>query len=233
MENMKIWNMETCDQPGLYLFFENAAPMKLTRENIENITREYWTSPDKIPEQVKKSIDFKRCPFCPLKKKDDLCDALRPILPLFESIDKFNSYDDVTAVYKGDENSLYHVSRTSMQRALRYISNLSLMTYCRVGRKYRKYFMGINPVEETEAIANRLYLNIFWHHAGDTGTINKIIKTMNQKITTTTHNQLNRLRLICKNDAFINAFILSHMVTDMLYDYKDAKLKEQSALLDG
>lgn len=222
--------MDTCDAPGLYLFFENSDPMALTRENIEKVTKEYWMQPEKIPEHVKKSIDFKRCWFCPLKEKDDLCDALRPILPLLSNIDAFNSYDDVTAVYKGDEQNLYHVSRTTMQRALRYISNLSLMSYCRVGRKYRKYFIGINPVEETEAIANRLYLNIFWNHAGDTGTTDGIIKTMSREITTTTHNQLNRLRLICKNDAFINAFVLTHLVTDILYDYKDAKLKAQSAV---
>ncbi|MBW1896390.1 MAG: hypothetical protein JRI47_04975 [Deltaproteobacteria bacterium] len=43
----------------------------------------------------------------------------------------------------------------------------------------------------------------------------------------TTENQMRRLRLICKNDAFLNAFILTHLVTDVLYDNKDKKLREQ------
>ena len=49
---------------------------------------------------------------------------------------------------------------TTMQRALRYISNLSLMEYCRLGRKFQKYYKGIIPIAGTEEIVNRMYLNI-------------------------------------------------------------------------
>ena len=127
---------------------------------------------------------------------------------------------------KGDEKGLCHVSYTSMQRALRYISNLSLMGYCQVGRKYWKYFSGTIPVMGTEEIANRVYLNIYWIHKGDKERVDQVISKLNSEIIITTQNQMERLRLICKNDALLNAFVLTHMTTDVLYENKDTKLRE-------
>jgi len=222
--NLPLRNYE---KPGLYLTFEDSTQIVLTRENIEKTTEEYWMDPDKIPPDVRKAVEFQRCGFCPLKETGNFCDALRPTLPLLTVMDNYNSFDEATAIYKGDEKGLYHVSHTTMQRALRYISNLSLMEYCQVGRKYRKYYYGIIPVMETEQIANSLYLNVYWIHRGDEEAIDKLISRMNKEITMTTENQMRRLRLICKNDAFLNAFILTHLVTDVLYDNKDKKLREQ------
>ena len=227
-EEERIINVRLSDyeQPGLYLTLKDSTRLDFTRENIEKVTTEYWMDSDKIPANAKKAAEFQRCAFCPLKGRRDLCDALRPTLPLLDVMDKYNSFDEVTAVYKGDEKGLCHVSYTSMQRALRYISNLSLMGYCQVGRKYWKYFSGTIPVMGTEEIANRVYLNIYWIHKGDKERVDQVISKLNSEIIITTQNQMERLRLICKNDALLNAFVLTHMTTDVLYENKDTKLRE-------
>ncbi|MBW2170765.1 MAG: hypothetical protein JRF69_02090 [Deltaproteobacteria bacterium] len=49
---------------------------------------------------------------------------------------------------------------------------------------------------------------------------------MGKEITITSQNQAARLRLICDNDAFLNAFVLTHMLTDILFENKDRKLRE-------
>ncbi len=233
-ENEKIVNLQLneYEQPGLYIYFEDSTRLVLTRENTDRITREYWMDPDKIPQNVKEAVSFQRCDFCPLKAKEDFCDALHPTLPLLAVIDKFSSFDKVTVIYKGENKDLYHVSDTTLQRALRYISNLSLISYCRIGRKYRKYYSGIIPIMETDEIVNRMYLNMYWIHRGNENTVNNTISTMRKEITMTTQNQLERLRLICKNDAFLNAYVLTHMVTDVLYEFGDKRLKDQLEQFD-
>jgi len=221
------------EQPGLYLTLKDSIKLSLTREHIEKVTNEYWRDPDKIPPSVKAAVEFQRCPFCPLKTKRDFCDALRPILPLLDVVDNYCSYDEVIAVYKGDDKELCHLSFATMQRVLRYISTLSLIEYCQVGKKYRQYFHETIPVMGTNEIVNRIYLNMFWIHKGDRVIIDQVISTMNSEITITTQNQTERLRLICKNDAFLNAFVLTHMITEMLYEFKDTRFREQLESLDG
>jgi len=233
-EEEKVMNvrLSNYEQPGLYLTLKDSTRLVLTMENIEKVTTEYWVNPDKIPPDARKAVEFQRCGFCPLKGTDDFCDALRPILPLLDVADKYNSFDEVTAIYKGDEEGLCHVSHTTMQRAFTYISNLSLIGYCQVGRKYRKYFSGIVPIMETQEIANRLYLNMYWIHEGNRETVDQLVSKLNEEVTITTRNQMNRLRLICKNDAFLNAFVLTHLVTDVLFEYKDTKLRKRLESLE-
>ena len=105
------------EQPGLYLELDNGSRLTLTQKNIERITMEYWMDPEKIPKNVKDAVEFQRCTFCSLKGKKDLCDALRPILPLLDVVDNYNSFDRTTAIYKGDDENLFHSSYTTMQRA--------------------------------------------------------------------------------------------------------------------
>ncbi|MBW1742608.1 MAG: hypothetical protein JRJ47_04160 [Deltaproteobacteria bacterium] len=214
------------EHPGLYLILSDSTELLLTRENIERVTAEMWADPEKIPSSIKEAVEFQRCPFCPLKGDKEFCDALRPTLPLFDILDRYNSFDEVAAIYKGDDEELCHVSYTTMQRALRYVSNLSLMAYCQVGRKYWKYFIGIIPITDTQETANRLYLNMYWAHEGNREAVDQTISRMSKEITITSQNQAARLRLICDNDAFLNAFILTHMLTDILFENKDRKLKE-------
>ncbi len=214
-------------QPGLYLDFYDGDLLELTLGNIERISNEYWADPEKIPQNVKDAVEFRRCKHCGFKGKKNFCEALRPVLPLMEIVDKYNSFDPTIAVYKRNEKGLLYVSDTTMQRALTFVSNLSLMSYCQMGRKYRKYFFDIIPIMRTEDIVNRLYLNIYWIHRGETEVADEVISSLNEEVSRATENQLKRLRLISKNDAFINAYILTHLLTDLLHEYKDGNLKER------
>jgi hypothetical protein len=213
-------------QPGLYLTLKDSTRLVLTRENIEKVTMEYWKNSDKFPTKVKESVEFQRCTFCPLKGKEDFCDALRPVLPLLDVVDNFVSHDKVTVAYKPEEKELVYISYTTMQNALRYIANLSLTSYCQIGRKYWKYGMGIIPILRAGEVADRIYLNMYWLHNGDKEIIDKTISKYYEEITITTRNQLERLKLICKNDAFLNAFVNAHLIPDLLYTNKDNNLKK-------
>ena len=221
--NLRLTDFE---EPGLYLILKDSTELVLTRENIEKVTREYWSNPHKIPPDVKEAVDFQRCPFCPLKGTDDMCDALRPTLPFLDAVDRYSSYDEVTAIYKGDEEGLCHVAHTTMQRAIRYISNLSLMEYCQAGRKYGKYFLGTMPIMGAEEIADRIYLNMYWAHGGDKKPVDKLILRFNDEMTRATHNQMSRFRMICRNDVLQNAFVLTVVITEVLEMNRDSRLKE-------
>lgn len=225
LENQIDIRLSDYPDAGLYLILKDASRLILTKENINRVTKEYWSDPDKIPDNVKKAVDFQRCPFCPLKNNSDFCDSLRPVLPLLDVVDNFISYDKVTAIYKSEEKGLLHVSSTTMQNALRHVSILSLMSHCQIGHKYWKYYTGIIPVQRPGEIANRLYLNIYWHHKGDLEIIDKIIKQFYKDITATTRNQVRRLKLICKNDVFLNAFVNTQLISDVLHADRDTGLK--------
>ena len=86
--------------------------------------------------------------------------------------------------------------------------------------------MGIIPVLRAGEIANRMYLNMYWLHKGDKEIIDRTISKYYEEITITTRNQLARLRLICKNDAFLNAFVNAHLIPDLLYMNEDDNLKK-------
>lgn len=215
-ENKIDFDFNDFREEGLYLIFPDSSRMALTRDHVQKVTREYWANPRKIPEEVKNAVDFQRCPFCPLKGQDDFCDALRPILPFFEVMDKYVSFDKVTAVYRDAGRNLFHIADTNMQNALRFVSIMSLMQYCQIGRKYWRYYLGISPLAAGPAAVERLFLNIYWDHKGDMARIRNTISAFNGQIEVTADNQIKRLNLICKNDAFMNAFVNTHTMLILL-----------------
>jgi len=203
-------------QKGLYLILKDSSRLELTRKNIKKVTEEFWNNPDKIPSNVKEAIEFQRCSFCPLKRKEDFCDALRPVLPFLDIVDKYVSFDKVTAIFKGKTKDLFHVSDTAMQDALQYVSILGLMHYCQIGKKYWKYYFGIIPLMRGKEVASRLYLNIYWLHKAKKEEIDKIVSKFIEEIRLTSQNQVKRLSLICKNDVFMNAFVTTQVATEFL-----------------
>lgn len=218
MAEDKYISLKLSDYPqkGLYLILKDSTKIILTRNQIEKTAEEYWNNPDKIPDKVKSAIEFQRCPFCYLKGKDDFCDAIRPILPFLGVIDKYVSFEEVIAVYKEDDDKLLHVVDTTMHEALKYVSLLSLMQYCQVGRWYWRYYMGIMSLKGSKEAATRLYLNIYYLHKGSKDEIDKLISTFIEQIRITSQNQVKRMNLICKKDTFMNAFVSTQVVTDFL-----------------
>jgi len=218
MKQEKTINLKPSDyeQKGLYVLLKDSTKLVLTKENVEKTTMQYWKDANKISTDVKKVLEFQRCTICPLKGKDDLCDAIRPVLPFLDIVDKYVSFNEVMTIYKGEEKELFYVANTTMQEALKYISILSLMQYCQVGRKYYKYYNGIIPTSGGREATLRMYLNIYWMHKGNEEEVNKIIEEFIKEIRETSQNQVKRMNLICKNDVFMNAFVNTQIATEFL-----------------
>ena len=204
------------DKEGLYLLFPDSTRLELTKENIEKVTDRYWQDLTKIPEDKRKAIEFQKCYFCPHKNEEDICDSIRPMLPFLDIVDQYVSYDKVIAVYKGNEEKLVHIRATTMQDALKYVSILSLLRYNLVLQKYWKYYYGIIPIMGGREVATRVYLNMYWLHKGNIEEIKEVIKRFGEELRVSSTNQVKRLNLVCKNDAFVNAFVNTQLVTQFL-----------------
>lgn len=203
-------------QKGLYLIFEDSTVLPLTESEVANVARRFWEDPSKISLEVRRHADFNPCTICPEAGNDGMCYTLRPVLPFLEDIDRYFSYDRVVAVYRGDEDRTFHVAESDMQNALQYICILSLLSYCRVGRQYRKYYHGVIPVMGLASAVERIYLNIYWLHKGDKTEINSFLKQFQQDISVISKNVLKRLNLICQKDALLNAFYTMQVSADLL-----------------
>ena len=213
-------------QKGLYLLFEDATVLPLTESNIANVSRRFWEDPEKIPAETRRNTDFHPCSICPESGKDVMCYTLHPVLPFLDEIDRYFSFDRVTAIYRGDEDRLLHIAEADMQTALQYVCILSLLSYCRVGRKYWKYYYGVIPIMGADSAVQRLYLNAYWLHKGDRAQINRFTGQFQEEISVICGNVMRRLNLICKKDSFVNAFFNMQVAAEFLAMDMDEVLKE-------
>lgn len=223
--NLQLSNYK---QEGLYLHFEDSSRLVLTKEVIEQTAEKFWRDPAKIPHEIKEVDEFQRCSICPGRRPtgSGLCSALQPVLPFLEDVDKYASFDKVTAVYRVKGQEVLNVAATTMQIALSYVALLSLMHYCLHEREYWRYYFGVVPLSGAETVAARVYLNIYWLHKGNKEEIDKVISQFQEELMLTTKNLVKRLNLICKNDAFINAFVNAQMTTAFLSMDIDSILKD-------
>ena len=77
-----------------------------------------------------------------------------------------------------------------------------------------------------QEIAARVYLNIHWIHRGNAQEIQGLITHFNEEILETSKNQVKRLNMISKSDAFINAFINTQIATKFLSLGMDKRIDE-------
>lgn len=214
------------DQKGLYLIFGDSTVLPLTESKVADVTRRFWKDLAKISPEVRKHADFHPCTICPEAGNDVMCYTLRPVLPFLENIDRYFSYDRVVAVYRGDGDQNFHIAESDLQNALQYICILSLLSYCRVGRQYRKYYYGVIPVMGFAQAAERIYLNIYWLHKGNKMEISRFLQQFQQDVSVISGNVIKRLRLICEKDALINAFYNMQAAVDFLTMEKDEVLNK-------
>jgi hypothetical protein len=191
---------------GLYLLFSDGRQIVLTREKIESFARIFESNLDSLPVQIKGAVAFAACPVCPEKETAKFCHALPATMAFFEELKDFNSFDRVGAVYKGSSNALVLVPNITMQEALQYVAIYSLICYCEVGKNYWKYFLGIQPLMGPEEMLNRILLNVYRDCRGNQKKLDEVLRSFGSEITCTCQCQVERLRLVCKNDALINAF---------------------------
>jgi len=213
-------------QSGLYLLFPEGRRIVLTREKIEAYAHAFETNLDQIPVEVRGAVAFQACAVCPEKDRAKFCHALPATLAFFEELKGLKSFDNVAAVYKGREPGLVLVPETTMQEALQFVVIFSLMYYCEVGKQYWKYFLGIHPLLRPEELITRIHLNIYWDCMGDKQKVDEVLRSFGNEITCTCRCQVQRLGLICKNDALMNAFVNTQAQIEWLALTKDALLEQ-------
>lgn len=201
---------------GLYLLFPGGRRIALTRERIDSFSHFFKSNLDQIPAGIRAAAAFQACPVCPEKDSAIFCHALPATLAFFEELKGVKSFDDVAAIYKGRGPSLVFIPKTTMQEALQFVVILSLLYYCEIGQQYRKYFLGVHPLMSPDEVITRIHLNIFWDCKGDTQKVNDVLRAFRDEITCTCRCQVNRLRLICKDDTLMNAFVNTQVQIERL-----------------
>jgi hypothetical protein len=225
-------DLDSFSEPGLYLRFEDGRLLTLTPSFIEQMKQNYLNNPELLPEAVRKAPAYAPCSVCPKRDTALICHAIPTVFPFLEDMDRFLSIHEVLALYRSEpemkgEPGEVHLAQTTVQRALQYVSILSLMCYCEVGRLYFKYFSGVIPIMNPLAIVERVYLNLFWDLRGNPQAIKAMIAKMRKDIDVTMACQIARLHLFCKSDAFLNAFITTHILTQFLEGDMDQFVRER------
>ena len=218
--------------PGLYLRFSDGETVALTAPSIEERARAVLSDPAKVPVHVKEAQRFQLCTICPKKGSGDTCHAIRPVLALWEQFDTRLSHEPVTAVYRSATHGFVVSADTTMQRALQYVSTLSLLYYCEVGRKYWRHFCGVHPLMATDDVVSRVYLNMFWACGGDSARTHALIDMFHQELTTTTRCQMERIRLVCRSDSFLNALTLTQLAAQFLSMNVEDMVRQQVATFE-
>ena len=212
---------------GLHLLFPDGHSFSLTFQRIEELSRAILADPTKIPPEIRKAEVFQLCEICPKRESGDTCHAIRPVLALWDQFENYVSFDRVTAVYRSAGSHNIIVADTTMQRALQYVSVLSLLYYCEVGRTYWRYFHGVHPLMTTDELVARVYMNMFWSSAGNLDETRKLATRFHADITTTTSCQMARVRLFCHTDSFLNALILTQVASEFLVSDVEQSIQRQ------
>ncbi|HSP06390.1 MAG TPA: hypothetical protein VLR94_04395 [Acidobacteriota bacterium] len=226
-------NFRDFDKDGLYLLLDGETRYLLDKGSVLEFAERFLEDPERVPVEIKKSVDFEKCEVCPKRDEPGYCHAIMPALPLVDLSERYLSFDKVTVVARtqlfDQQEPVFQVAVTSMQNALKYVSVLSLMYYCEVGRKYWKYFSWILPLSSVKEIAARFYLNVYWMNGGDRNEVDRIIREFHDEIRITSQCQIKRLKLICKSDSFLNAYVLAQVISELLDVVGEDLLERESA----
>lgn len=201
----------------LHLFFEDGKKVSFSPQAILDCAQSAWQNPERFPEEVKKAVDMEACDVCPLKGSVDLCHAIFPILLFLPAFDKHVSYERVTIVMIDGKTKAARVQETSLQEALQPISILCLTNYCELGHKYHELFRGVDPFMSPDELVMCLTMNAFWLANGSKAVGEKRLKELFEELDVTIQCQMKRIGLISSGDAFLNAFVRTHILTKLSY----------------
>lgn len=219
-------NLDRFPDPGLFLLFPDGERVDLTRASIELTRQLYLGDPARIPPEVRAATDYQPCAICPKRDTAEVCHAIMVVFPFLEDLDRHMSYDRVTAVYRGPDSPLLHVEETTLQRALNFLTMLSLLEYCEQGQLFAEYFRDVTPLMPTEQIARQVFLSLYLKHRGDAKAVREVIGRMQASLHVTTECQVKRIRLICRNDALANAFVNLHTAVTWLSFELQSRLRQ-------
>jgi len=203
--------IEKCRKDGMYLFFPDGTMMDLSRERVIALGDVYWNDPQKLAADIRDHDDFKTCSVCPNRGKKVLCSAMKPLLPFLEEMERFTSCDIVGVVYVR-QGKVQIWPEVAIQYALQYVTDMALFDYCEDAKVYRAYFRGIDPLMPAQDAACRIFLNMFWLEGGDREKVTQKIDEMSETILIMTQSCVKRLNVMCRSDAFMNAYVNSEAI---------------------
>ena len=220
--------VDPCDfeKSGLYLLFPDGRRIALTHERIHSFAQTFKSNLEQLPERIRGAAAFEPCPVCPERDQAVFCHALPPALAFVEELEGFNSYDRVGALYRGSGPGLVWIPDISMREALQFAAIMSLMSYCEVGRKYWKFFLGIHPLQDLHGLTARIHLNILWDCHGDRQKADQVLEKFAAEVNCTCRCQVDRLNLVCKSDVLTSAFVNIQNKIEYLAMCKGALLDE-------
>jgi hypothetical protein len=201
---------------GISLHLEDGRVLHFTRTLIAETSRKWLSDPALLPSEMQSATAFRPCSVCPAADTARICHALGPSMAFFDRIDEFDSFTPVTVVLRETDPQTTLVKKTTMQRALQYITLLSVMEYCESGAEYQSYFVGLNPLMEPEEFADGLFKTIFCEMKGDLDRVRLILTRLINQIRITSHCQIKRTRLVYQRDALVNAYIATAAIADFL-----------------
>lgn len=213
-------NLDEFPEAGLYLRGENGVRLDLTNRRIHAEALRCLNDPTVLPPEMKAAAEYAPCPVCPARNSAKICHALAPTLPFMQTVDRFHSHDRVTAVFRPNRSPVLEVTECDIQCALQAVTILSLTDYCEVGLRYARFFDGVSPLISAERLASQVMRNVYWYCQGDLDALRKAMARFEGDLRVTIHCQINRLRLVCKRDAFVNAFIRTMTFIDLMV-YED------------
>ncbi|MFH0984732.1 MAG: hypothetical protein V1882_04275 [Candidatus Omnitrophota bacterium] len=206
---------EQYKKEGMYLSFQNGETLDLSVENIQKLSEEFWKDPHRLPLAMRQHDDFKTCKVCPHRGQDVLCSAMKPLLPFLEQMEKYLSCDYVTAIYVQGDGKIT-ISETDLQHALQYVTNMALFEYCEDVQRYQPYFKGIVPLMSLEEAIVRLAMNVFWIHRDHPAEADRVIAELREHVTETSKSCIKRLTVMCRSDAFRNAYLKTQTFIEFL-----------------
>jgi hypothetical protein len=199
----------------MYLYFPDGDSLDLSVENIKKLSEDFWANPCLLPPEMREHVDFKTCAVCPFRGQDVLCSAMKPLIPFLEQIEKYLSHDRVTAIYVRKNGEIL-IAETTLQKALQFVTNMALFEYCENAKQFRAYFRGILPFMSLEEAIARLIMNINWLNRNEPGKAGQVIADLRNYVTVTSKSCIKRLGVMCKSDAFRNAYVKTQTFTEFL-----------------
>lgn len=207
-------------EAGLTIFFDDGQVVDLTYRAVNAAAERLEHDQDAIPADRRSAAEFLPCKVCPARHTAAMCHALPAILPFLDELNPHKSYKHVYALYveKGDEQNspVLHASSTSLQRALHFVAMQSVLSFCEIGRLYRRFFSGVIPFSSSETIAERIYANVMLDNNGRLEEVEKTLQSMRADLTVTMQCQIKRVYLVTRSDAFANAFVNLHLALQLL-----------------
>jgi hypothetical protein len=227
-QSMKI-DVTAYPDEGMYIHCQDGTFFDFSLTNIARLSTALWNDPSRLSPEIRHDELFKTCAVCPFRGQDVLCSAIKPLLPFLENVERFKSVDRVIIVYR-DPKGIVSTQSADMQTALQYLTDMSVFQYCEDMKGYKEYFVGIRPMRSTQENVQTLLLNVFWRSRGSECEAKRVMGEIQNAIDIITRNCFRRLHLMCRSDAFKNAYVKTHIIGELIALSSDKFIEGQEVL---